>query len=116
VPPLGLLAALAAVSGVVSSLAPLIQIGAMIRARSSKGISLPYLAIGVSNTGVWTAYSFALHNRSMVVSNTLGLAMGVLLFAVTTALRRRAHVTRRPENEVDALSRLGSEAELATAA
>jgi hypothetical protein len=85
---LSFLAPLAACSGVLTALSPLIQIAAMLRRRSSRGLSLPFLAIGLCNGAVWLSYAVALGNQVMVVSNSVGVTIGLLFFSVTLALRR----------------------------
>jgi uncharacterized protein with PQ loop repeat len=85
---LSFIAPLAACSGVLTALSPLIQIAAMLKSRSSRGLSLPFLAIGLCNGAIWLSYAVALGNQVMVVSNSVGVTIGVLFFAVTLALRR----------------------------
>jgi hypothetical protein len=84
-----LLAALAACSGTVSGLLPLLQIARMVRARSADGVSLGFLAGGVANGTAWGAYGIALHNPTVIFSNSLWVLTGSVMLAVAAGYRRR---------------------------
>ena len=96
---LSFIAPLAACSGVLTALSPLIQIAAMLKRRSSRGLSLPFLAIGLCNGAVWLSYAVALGNQVMVVSNSVGVTIGLLFFSVTLVLRRRERHAAAPAAE-----------------
>ncbi len=87
---LPLIAATATCSGLVAALLPTIQIAAILRARSSGGISIPYLAGGLANTCVWTVYAFAFRNVALIAPNVLGLAMNVTMLVIAVRFRPRA--------------------------
>jgi uncharacterized protein with PQ loop repeat len=87
---LTLIASVATVSGLAASLLPTIQIGKMWRARTSAGISLPYLSGGLANNVVWVVYSAATWNVPLVCSTSVGLVMNVTMLTTAVRLRPRA--------------------------
>ncbi len=93
-----LLPALAACSGIVYALAPLFQIRAMLAARSSAGLSLPFVLIGFVNSGIWLCYAIKLANPVMIVPNIAGLALLALLLLVALALRGSRTATTADAN------------------
>jgi uncharacterized protein with PQ loop repeat len=106
---LTLLATVATVSGLLAAFLPAIQIATMWRARSSVGISIPFLAGGLANNAVWTVYAVALRSVPLIAPNVLALFMNVTM--VFVAVRYRP---RRPARTP--VTHLRLDAELATAA
>jgi MtN3 and saliva related transmembrane protein len=81
------LAVAAATWGIVMALAPVLQIRRILHLRSSRDVSLGYLAVVTVGFVLWIAYGFALENAALVVPNTIALAMGMATIAI--ALRYR---------------------------
>jgi hypothetical protein len=87
---LTLIAITATMSGLLAALLPAIQIAKMRRARTSHGISIPYLAGGLANNFVWTGYAVAFPSLALVLPNALGLLMNVSMLVVAVRYRPRA--------------------------
>jgi uncharacterized protein with PQ loop repeat len=83
------IAATATVSGVASAFLPSIQIGKMWRARSSAGISLPFIVGVLVNNAVWLVYAVAFSSAPLMASTSLGLLMNVSMVAVAFRFRPR---------------------------
>jgi MtN3 and saliva related transmembrane protein len=82
------LAVTASCWGVAMAVAPTLQIRHMIAARSSSGISIPYLSVLVVGFALWFAYGLALHNLAIIVPNTIAFAVGATTIAVAGHYRR----------------------------
>ncbi len=76
--------------GVLMSLAPLLQIRAMVRTRSSASVSLGYLGVLAVGFALWLAYGLSLGNTALVVTNIVSLIVG--LATITVARRFRPQV------------------------
>jgi uncharacterized protein with PQ loop repeat len=84
-----LLAILAGSWGVLMSLSPLLQMRAIVRARTSVGISLSYLLVLQVGFLLWLSYGIAIRNTALIATN------GVALLTYTaTVLTVRAFRTR----------------------
>lgn len=83
------IATIAAVSGLAAGLLPLLQAGKILREQSAAGISLAYLVGGVTNSAIWTTYSFSVRNLALILPNMVTLTTMVALLSVTLAYRRR---------------------------
>jgi uncharacterized protein with PQ loop repeat len=92
------LAAAAAVFGIVMGAAPLLQLLRMLRLRSSRDISMSFFALAAAGQLVWVVYGVALFNVAVVVSNGCGMLANAGVFVTAAALRKRRSV---PAPEVD---------------
>jgi MtN3 and saliva related transmembrane protein len=81
------LAIIASSWGIAMALSPTLQIRHMIAARSSSGISIPYLAVLVIGFALWFAYGIALGNWAIIVPNTIAFAVGATTIAVARHYR-----------------------------
>lgn len=85
-----MLALAASTWGIAMALSPVLQIRTMVARRSSRGISLAYLAVLNVGFALWLAYGIALGNIAIVVPNTIALLVGSATIAVAVQLRRYA--------------------------
>ena len=77
----------AACWAVLMALAPILQIRAMRRRRSSEGISIGYFAVLLVGFGLWVSYGIASHDLPLVVPNCVAfLVMGC---TIAVALDKR---------------------------
>ena len=83
-----LLAITASSWGVAMALAPTLQIRHMIAARSSSGISIPYLGVLVIGFALWFAYGIALQNLAIILPNTIAFVVGATTIGVARHFRR----------------------------
>jgi uncharacterized protein with PQ loop repeat len=89
------LAVAAATWGIAMALSPLLQIRAILRERSARGVSVGYFCVLIVGFSLWLAYGIAIHNVALISSNVVA----VVVSSVTTAV---ALVYRRPrEAEAD---------------
>src|SRR4051812_4549781 len=89
------IAATATVSALVAGFLPTIQIGKIYRARSSAGMSIPFIAGGFANNIIWTVYAVTLPSATLIAPNILGLIMNTTM--LTVALRFRPRDASSPE-------------------
>ena len=82
-----LLALAASTWGIAMALSPVLQIRTMVARRSSRGISLAYLAVLNVGFALWFAYGVALGNVALVVPNTIAFLVGCVTLAVAVRLR-----------------------------
>lgn len=87
------LAIMAASWGVIMALSPVLQIRRILLLRSSRDVSLGYLAVIVFGFGLWIAYGIALRNLALIVPNTLALLVGI----ATIGVAMRYRTPRGPE-------------------
>lgn len=85
-----LLALAAGTWGVAMSLAPLLQIRAMVRARTSGGVSLGYLRVLLVGFVLWFAYGIARGDLPLIVCNGLAASVGAVTLVVASRLRPTA--------------------------
>lgn len=81
------LAAAAASWAVLMALGPLLQIRAIVRRRSSRGVSIGYFAILLVGFALWLAYGVASSNVALIVPNAVALL--IALTTIVVALRYR---------------------------
>lgn len=81
------LAVTAATWAILMAIGPLLQIRAIVRRRSSEGVSVAYFCVLLVGFALWVAYGVAAANMALVVPNTV--AFGVALGTVAVALRYR---------------------------
>jgi MtN3 and saliva related transmembrane protein len=82
------LAVIASSWGIAMALAPTLQIRHMIVARSSSGISIPYLTVLLVGFALWFAYGIALENFAIIIPNTIAFVVGASTIAVARHYRR----------------------------
>ena len=82
-----LLAIIASIWGIAMALSPTLQIRHMIAARSSSGISIPYLGVLVIGFALWFAYGVALENLALIIPNTIAFIVGTTTIAVSRHYR-----------------------------
>ena len=88
------LAVSAATWAVLMAIGPLLQIRAIVRRRSSDGISIGYFLVLLVGFALWVAYGAASGNPALVVPNTV--AFLVALGTIVVVLRYRAPTRRVP--------------------
>jgi uncharacterized protein with PQ loop repeat len=81
------LAVIAGSWGVLMALSPLLQIRAMVRRRSSAGVSVGYLSVLAVGFTLWLAYGLSLGNAALIITNTVSLGVGIATIAVARHLR-----------------------------
>jgi len=74
--------------GVLMALSPILQIRRILAYRSSREVSIGYLAVIVIGFTLWIAYGVAIENLALIVPNSLALIVG--LAAIGVALRFRS--------------------------
>ena len=88
------LAVSAATWAVLMAIGPLLQIRAILRRRSSDGISIGYFLVLLVGFALWIAYGTASENLALVVPNTV--AFLVALGTIVVAVRYRPPARRAP--------------------
>jgi uncharacterized protein with PQ loop repeat len=88
------LAVSAATWAVLMAIGPLLQIRAILRRRSSDGISIGYFLVLRGGFALWVAYGAASENLALVVPNTV--AFLVALGTIVVAVRYRPPARRAP--------------------
>jgi MtN3 and saliva related transmembrane protein len=81
------LGVLAAGWGVVMALSPVMQIRRMVHLRSSRDVSIGYLAIIVIGFSIWIAYGVAIHNLALIVPNCVAFVVGTATIIVALHFR-----------------------------
>lgn len=81
------LAVTAATWAILMAIGPLLQIRAIVRRRSSEGVSIAYFCVLLVGFALWIAYGVAAVNMALVVPNSVAFA--VALGTVAVALRYR---------------------------
>jgi MtN3 and saliva related transmembrane protein len=81
------LGVVAASWGVIMALSPVLQIRRILRLRSSRDVSIGYLAVIVVGFTLWIAYGIALRNAALIVPNTLALLVGMATIAIAVRFR-----------------------------
>lgn len=81
------LGAAAATWAVMMALSPLLQIRAIVRRRSSRGVSVAYFGILLVGFALWVGYGTAIGNLVVVVPNAVAFVVCGVTIAV--ALRYR---------------------------
>lgn len=83
----GYLAAAAATYGVVMALSPLLQIRAILTARSSRGVSVGYQRVLLVGFFLWIAYGVALRNPALIVPNSVAAVVSVATIVISIRYR-----------------------------
>lgn len=84
------LAVVAAFGGVMFGLAPVLQIRAIVRRRSSEGVSLGYWVVLLASMVVWLVYGLVLGNAAMIVTNCVAVTVCVAMMIVGWIYRPKA--------------------------
>ena len=84
------LGVMAATWGVLMALSPSLQIRRILERRSSRDISIAYLAVLQVGFTLWVGYGLALGNAAIVVPNSVAFLVGVATLVDRAALPRRA--------------------------
>jgi uncharacterized protein with PQ loop repeat len=90
------LGAVAAATGSVMALSPLLQARVMRRTGSSRDVSLGSLWTFVANCIGWLAYGVALGSMVIIVPNSIALCSLVVAISVATGYRRQEMRTAGP--------------------
>ncbi|HSK93138.1 MAG TPA: SemiSWEET family transporter [Candidatus Angelobacter sp.] len=85
------LGAVAASWGVLMALSPTLQIRRMLQRRSSRDVSIAYLAVLEIGFMLWVAYGIALGNAALVVPNSVALVIGAATIGIAFRYRHAAH-------------------------
>jgi uncharacterized protein with PQ loop repeat len=102
-----LLAAIAAVYGVLAALITLLQTRQMLARRSSCDVSARFLASYAGGYGIWLAYGLSTGSIPLIVVDTVGLLCGGLTLAVALSLRGSPSHLEQPRLRSGRPGRLG---------
>jgi MtN3 and saliva related transmembrane protein len=83
-----ILAIAATIAGVLMAAAPFLQVRRMFHTRSSRDVSLLYLALLEGGFVLWLAYGWSIGNPAMIVSNIASLSFMTATILVALAFRR----------------------------
>jgi MtN3 and saliva related transmembrane protein len=81
------LAVTAATWGVAMALSPVLQIRKMVQRRSSRDVSIAYLAVLLVGFGLWVAYGAALENVAIMLPNAIAFCVGAATIGVAARYR-----------------------------
>ena len=81
------LAVAAASWGAVMALSPILQIRTILRHRSSRDVSLGYLAVLIVGFALWIAYGAAIRNGALIVPNSVALCVCAATIGVAARYR-----------------------------
>ena len=84
-----ILATAASSWAVLMGIAPVLQIRRMLRARSSREVSITYFAVLLVGFLLWIAYGAAAGILALVIPNAVALLIGAAVIIVAHRLRRR---------------------------
>jgi MtN3 and saliva related transmembrane protein len=85
------LAIAAATWAVLMAVAPILQIRAMVRARSSRQVSIGYFGILLVGFALWFAYGVAADLLALIVPNTVAFLATLATIVVAARYRRPWH-------------------------
>ena len=83
-----ILAAVAASWGCVMAVSPILQIRKMRAHRSSKDVSIAYMAVLLIGFFLWLAYGLSLHNLAIIVPNTVSIVVASMTILVARHYRQ----------------------------
>ncbi len=83
------LAVAATLTGIAMALAPSLQIRRMYRTRSSRDVSIGYLALLDLGFVIWISYGFSIWNWALIISNAASLTFMSITILVAWSFRRR---------------------------
>jgi MtN3 and saliva related transmembrane protein len=81
------LGVMAAAWGVLMALSPTLQIRRILERRSSRDISISYLAVLQIGFALWVGYGIALGNPALVVPNGVAFLVGVATIVIALRFR-----------------------------
>ena len=81
------LGVMAATWGVLMAISPSLQIRRILQRRSSRDVSIAYLAVLQVGFTLWVGYGLALGNPALVVSNGVAFLVGVATLAIALRFR-----------------------------
>jgi MtN3 and saliva related transmembrane protein len=84
------LGVMAAAWGVLMALSPTLQIRRILERRSSRDISISYLAVLQVGFTLWIGYGLALGNAAIFVPNSVAFIVGVATIVIATRYRESA--------------------------
>lgn len=84
------LAVAATLTGILMALAPSLQIRRMFQTRSSRDVSIGYLALLDAGFVIWISYGFSIGNPALIISNAASLTFMTGTILVALNFRRRA--------------------------
>ncbi len=84
-----ILATAASSWAVLMGIAPVLQIRRMLRARSSREVSITYFVVLLVGFLLWIVYGVAAGILALVIPNTVALLIGAAVIVVAHRLRRR---------------------------
>jgi MtN3 and saliva related transmembrane protein len=82
------LAVAAATWGIAMALSPLLQIRAIVRERSARGVSVGYFCVLIVGFSLWLAYGIAIRNVALISSNVVAVVVSSLTTIVALVYRR----------------------------
>lgn len=86
----GQIALMAGTWGVAMGLAPLLQLRAILRRRSSADVSAAYLAVLLVGFVLWLAYGISLGDTPLIVTNIVALTANGATLAAVLVFRDRS--------------------------
>jgi MtN3 and saliva related transmembrane protein len=81
------LGVIAATWGVLMAISPSLQIRRILQRRSSRDVSIAYLAVLQVGFTLWVGYGLSLGNPALVVSNGVAFCVGVATILVALRFR-----------------------------
>jgi uncharacterized protein with PQ loop repeat len=96
-----ILAVAASSWAVLMGVAPLLQIRRMVRARSSRDVSVGYFAILLIGFLLWIGYGAAAGSPALVIPNSVALMVGSAVIVVAIRLRNRCAGSSQPQPPAD---------------
>jgi MtN3 and saliva related transmembrane protein len=75
--------------GVVMAISPLLQIRKIVQLRSSRDVSIGYMAVLIVGFSLWIAYGIAIANAALIVPNCVALLVGLATIVVARRYRGR---------------------------
>jgi MtN3 and saliva related transmembrane protein len=83
-----ILAVAATLTGILMALAPSLQIRRMFQTRSSRDVSIGYLALLDLGFVIWISYGLSIGNPALIISNAASLSFMTITILVALGFRR----------------------------
>jgi MtN3 and saliva related transmembrane protein len=84
------LAVIASSYGILMAISPLLQVRAILRHQSSRGVSTAYQGVLLVGFALWFSYGIASDNWAIIVPNIVAAIVSVVTILVTVRYRPRA--------------------------
>jgi MtN3 and saliva related transmembrane protein len=84
------LAVIASSYGILMAISPLLQVRAILRHQSSRGVSTAYQGVLLVGFALWFSYGIASDNWAIIVPNMVAMFISALTIVVTRRYRVRA--------------------------